>query len=301
MSIQNFLLTAALKRGLKANMQLSPEQRFRRTRKFLARDVAKIPTSISVKSDLVSAVPVEWVQPVSMGENSGASICIYFHGGAFTMGGVNSHRQMAVYLAKAANIKLLVVDYRLAPEHPFPAAAEDAMAIYRSLLRQGIDASRIAMAGDSAGGNLALLTMQTIRDEGLPLPQACVLFSPWLDLRHCSEAFSQNASSDAMLNRTILDESAAMYAPDMARDHEKLSPLLASVAGLPPCLILASKIEVLIEDSRRLQQNIIAAGGVSELREWRRAPHAFPVLCQYLPEARKALRVSADFMNRYLA
>jgi len=301
MSLQNFIISALIKRNQKANMKLAPHHRFKRSRKFMSRNTGKVADSITVKADTIAGVKVEWVMPKLLAEKQGANICIYFHGGAFVFGGMNSHRDMAAYLAKEANLKMLMVDYRLAPEHPYPAAVEDAMVVYQALLAKGVASQRLIVAGDSAGGNLALATLQKLRDEQFPLPCASVLFSPWLDFSHDSESFKENQHKDVILNRTILDEAVAMYAPEREVTDEKLSPLFASVTYLPACLIIASKVEVLLDDARRLHEKTQRAGGYSEYLEWKNTPHAFPVLPRLLPGARQALDKTAHFINEQIS
>jgi len=301
MSLQNFFISALIKRNQKANMKLAPDHRFKRSRKFMARSSGPVADAIAVKGESIAGVKVEWVMPNGLVEKQDANICIYFHGGAFVFGGMNSHRDMAAYLAQKANLKMLMVDYRLAPEHPYPAAVEDAMVVYQALLAKGVAAQRLIVAGDSAGGNLALATLQKLRDEQFPLPCASVLFSPWLDFSHDSESFKENQHKDVILNKIILDEAVAMYAPELAVTDEKISPLFASVRYLPACLIIASKVEVLLDDARRLHEKTKRAGGYSEYLEWKNTPHAFPVLPRLLPEARQALDKTAHFINEQIS
>jgi acetyl esterase/lipase len=267
----------------------------------LAADRSKPGPSVQIKPDLLAGLPVEWVTPRSLAQADTAPICLYLHGGAFVMGGLNSHRDLAAQLAQRAQIRLLMLDYRLAPEHPFPAALDDALAVYRALLAQGIPAQRLLLGGDSAGGNLALGTAQAIQARSLPLPAALVLFSPWLDLTDRSPSRLANAATDVMLSQPLLDEAAALYAPGLALDDTRLSPLFGPLAGLPPCLLIASRAEILIDDARRLQQQMLAAGGEVELLEWANTPHAFPVLARYLPEGRAALDQTARFIWQHLA
>ncbi len=301
MSLQNFFISALIKYKQKANMKLSPDHRFKRSRKFMSLNTGKVVDTITVKTDTIGGVNVEWVMPNILAEKEDTNICIYFHGGAYISGGMNSHRDMAAYLAQKANLKMLMVDYRLAPEHPYPAAADDAMVVYQALLAKGVDSQRLIIGGDSAGGNLALATLQSLRDEQLPLPCASVLFSPWLDFSHNSESFKNNKHKDVILNKTILDEAVAMYAPGLPVNHEKISPLFGSVTHLPACLIIASKVEVLLDDARRLHEKIKCSGGDSEYVQWKNPPHAFPVLTRLLPEARQALDKTAQFMNGHLS
>jgi acetyl esterase/lipase len=298
MSLQNFLLSTLMRLAQRASAKLSAEHRFRRNRRFLAADRSKPGPAVRIKPAQLAGLPVEWVTPRSLTQPDTAPICLYLHGGAFVMGGLNSHRDLAAHLAQRAQIRLLMVDYRLAPEHPFPAGLDDALAVYRALLAQGIPARRLLLGGDSAGGNLALGTAQAIQAQGLPLPAALVLFSPWLDLTDRSPSRHTHTATDVMLSQPLLDEAAALYAPGMALDDARLSPLFGPMAGLPPCLLVASRAEMLIDDARRLQQQMLAAGGQVELLEWANAPHAFPVIARYLPEGRAALDQTARFIRQ---
>lgn len=299
MSLQNFAISTLMRLAQRASAKLSAEHRFRRNRRFLAADRSKPGPAVQIKPEQLAGRPVEWVTPSSLTQPDTAPICLYLHGGAFVMGGLNSHRDLAAQLAQRAQIRLLMVDYRLAPEHPFPAALDDALAVYRALLGQGIPAQRLLLGGDSAGGNLALGTAQAIQAQGLPLPAALVLFSPWLDLTGHSPSRQANAATDVMLSQQVLDEAAALYAPGLALGDARLSPLFGPLAGLPPCLLIASRAEILMDDSRQLHQLMLAAGGQVELLEWAKTPHAFPVMARYLPEGRAALDQTARFIRQW--
>ncbi|MBW2939895.1 alpha/beta hydrolase [Zhongshania aquimaris] len=300
MSWQNFILSAVIRRQQKAAMKLSPEHRFKRQRKFMAMEIGKANKSIICQPDEIKDVKVEWLIPKGIKNTASAPVCVYYHGGAFIMGGMNSHRQMCSELAAYANIKVLMVDYRLAPEHPFPAATDDAMTVYLALIDAGHSAKSIVIAGDSAGGNLALTTLQKLRDDGKKSPAAAVLFSPWLDLSHSSESFKNNARKDVLLNKALLDEAVEMYAPALSRNDPRVSPLFGNVAALPPILTIASRSEVLLDDASRLHNEIEKSGGRSRYLEWQKPPHAFPVMSRFLPEARSALRQSAAFITEHL-
>ena len=300
MSIQNFFINRFLKSRRGASLQLSPEVRLRQGRKFLSRDYSKPRPQIDVRADVVGGIPVEWVQPKAMMGDARAPICVYFHGGGYIAGSLSSHRDMASTLAHMAQIRMLMVDYRLAPEHPFPAAHEDAMAVYQALLAQGVDAAQMLLGGDSAGGNLALATAQAARDAPLPMPRALLLFSPWLDLTHQGASINSNSDSDSMLHRLLLDDAVAMYAPDTPASDARISPLLGNLAGLPPCLTVVSQSEILRDDTLRLHDKLQALGISSTCLQWKHTPHAFPVMARLLPEARDALRQTADFIARVL-
>ena len=300
MSIQNFFINRFLKSRRTASLQLSPAQRLRQGRKFLSRDYGKGLPGVTTRADVVSGVPVEWVEPKALSQDARAPICVYLHGGGFIAGSLNSHRDMATHLAHMAQVRMLMVDYRLAPEHPFPAAHEDAMAVYQALLARGVAAGQLLMGGDSAGGNLALATAQAIRDAGLPLPRGLVLFSPWLDLTHQGDSIAANQDKDAMLHRQLLVDAVAMYAPSTPAIDPKISPLFGNLSGLPPILTVVSLSEILRDDALRLHQGLQAAGCDSTCLHWKHTPHAFPVMARLLPEAREALRQTAGFMARVL-
>ena len=300
MSLANFLINALLRLNRRSAMALTAEHRFRRNRKFLAVDRSRVGPGIDIRPDRLAGVPVEWVVPRASAGQEPQATCVYFHGGAFVMGGLHSHRDMAAILARKAGIRMLMVDYRLAPEHPFPAALDDAMAVWRALLDRGLPNQQLLLAGDSAGGNIALATLQAMRDGRLPMPAAFFLFSPWLDLQNDSPTCRSNASRDTMLSPQLLDEAVALYAPQTARDDPRLSPLRGDLSGLPPCLIIASKNEVLQHDSQELQARLRAQGGHAEYLEWARTPHAFPVLARHLPEGRAALDKTAAFIRQQL-
>lgn len=301
MSLQNFLIRALLKRSQRALMRLSAEHRFKRGRKWMATDRSRVAKSIEVRSEVMDGVDVEWVVPKRLANHDEAVICVYFHGGAFVMGGLHSHRDMAAALAESAGIRMLMVDYRLAPEHPFPAALDDAGTVYRALLARGVSAQRLVLGGDSAGGNIALASAQFLRDAGAPLPQALFLFSPWLDLQNKCPSHHANATTDSLLNTQLLDEAAARYAPHIARNDTRLSPLLGSVLGLPPCLIIASATEILLDDALSLRDKLQKSGIKVEYLEWANTPHAFPVFARWLPEAREALKRTARFIRQNVA
>jgi hypothetical protein len=300
MSLQNFFINRFLKSRRAKSLQLAPEHRLRQGRKFLNRDYGKPHPQIDVRADRLAGVPVEWVQPKALLNDAKAPICVYFHGGGYIAGSLNSHRDMATHLAHRAQVRMLMVDYRLAPENPFPAAHQDAMAVYRTLLAQGVKAEQLLLGGDSAGGNLALATAQAVRDANLPLPRGLVLFSPWLDLTHQGKSITSNSDSDAMLHRQLLDDALAMYAPGVPASDPRISPLLGNLEGLPPCLTVVSQSEILRDDSLRLHAQLQALGNDSTCLPWKHTPHAFPVMARLLPEARDALRQTADFMARVL-
>jgi epsilon-lactone hydrolase len=224
-------------------------------------------------------------------------VVLYLHGGGYLFGSPKSHRQVIIAMAKAFDAPAYGLDYRLAPEHPFPAAVEDATAAYRWLLTQHPGAS-IVLAGDSAGGGLAIATALAVKDSGLTLPTAIVGFSPYTDLAVTGASVEANAKTCAMFTPRGIHEAAALYlAGGNARDP-RASPLYGDFAGLPPMLLFASRHEILRDDTLRLAERATAAGVKVELVVRDRLPHVWPVFIGILPEAREAFGIVAAFARR---
>ena len=243
----------------------------------------------------IKQLPCEWMVHESARDSQ--NVILYFHGGAYVMGGVKTHYGIAAQLSEATQAKVLLVDYRLAPEDPFPAALHDAMECYRYLLDQNYDAKNIVMAGDSAGGNLTLVSLLKIREEKLPMPAAGVCFSPWCDLTHSGESHIRNQQSDTMIAMRIIPQVAAMYAGKASLTDPLVSPWFADYHGMPPLYINASSSEVLLDDALRVAKKAQAQGVKVQLTIKENMPHAYPGMCEVLPEAREAVNEVADFLR----
>jgi len=220
---------------------------------------------------------------------------LYFHGGGYFFCGLATHRPICSLLSQYAKAKVLSVEYRLAPEHPCPAAIDDALAWYKELL-QRFDAKNIVFAGDSAGGGLAMACLLAARDAGLALPAAVTLYSPWVDLSCSGESMQSLAKAEVMFSADSMRPCAELYLQGRDPEDPQASPLFADLSALPPIQVFASNHEILRSDSTRLQQKIQEAGGHCELHLRDKMPHAWPTMV-YLPEAQKAVRVSAEFMR----
>jgi len=234
----------------------------------------------------VAGLPAEWLTPRDAADGK---LIVYWHGGAYIMGGCATHRRMVGHLARTAGVRSLLPEYRLAPEHPFPAAIEDAVATYRALLADGYRASDIVMGGDSAGGGLTMATLLSLRDAGEPLPAAAFLISPWLDLAGTGESMQTRADRDPWFKPAHLPTVTNYYCEPTETRNPLVSPVYADVRGLPPLYIQVGKDEILLSDSTRIAESVRAAGGQAELEVWPDMWHVFQMFVHQIPEAKQAL------------
>lgn len=195
---------------------------------------------------------------------------------------------------------MLIIDYRLAPEYPFPAALDDAVGAYHWLLAGGIDASNIIVIGDSAGGGLTLATLLKLRDNRAPLPAAAVLLSPWTDLALTGDSLRPNAEVDPMLNALDLPRLANEYLAGANPRLPYASPLYGDLAGLPPVLIQVGGDEILLDDAVRLHERLQLAGSKAELEVWPRMPHVWHLFAPAIPEPQRAIGVIGSFVRRHV-
>jgi len=241
-------------------------------------------------------VPASFITPEGADPSR---VILYLHGGAYILGSSETHLETIYRLAKASGVRALSVDYRLAPEHAWPACREDAVAAYRWLLAQDVAPSRIAIAGDSAGGGLTLSTLLAIRDAGLPLPACGAFFSPWVDFTGSGESAKTNGAEDPLVDPRGL--TMMVGAILQGRDPAESSPLFADLHGLPPLFVQVGTAEVLLDDSRRLVDKVKAAGGEAELDAWEHMIHGFQAFPTYLPEAIAATERAAAFVRARLS
>jgi epsilon-lactone hydrolase len=241
--------------------------------------------------------PSAWIEP-SAPTVTPTSI-LYLHGGGYTGGALDHYLDMLGRLAREYGLRTLYADYRLAPKHVFPAAVDDALAAYRWLLVSGVSPARLIVAGDSAGGGLALATLLAARQASLPLPAAAVLLSPWTDLEGTGESLTTRARSDPMLNAPKERPSGRVYLGGADPCDPLASPLYGDLHGLPPLLIHVGTAEILFDDSRRLADRATAAGVEVNLIEWPGLFHVFPIFTSLLPEARVAVDQMAGFILKH--
>jgi len=230
-----------------------------------------------------------------------ARTVLYLHGGAYEVGSIAAYRGFASQVAQRLEAVVVVVDYRLAPEHPFPGAVEDAVAAYRELLGRGYKAGEIALMGDSAGGGLAVATLIASGRENLPPPAAAVCLSPWADLTMTADSYTRCSSTDPFLDRDMLDRSAQSYLAGADPHNALASPVFADaeLGALSPVLIQAAAGEVLADDAATLAANIRNAGGHVELELWPDLTHVWHLLGPGIPEAREAMDRIAEFLHSH--
>lgn len=224
----------------------------------------------------------------------------YVHGGGFAMGSPATHRELGVRLARAAGCPVWLPDYRLAPEHPFPAGLDDVVAAYRGLVAEGIDPARIVIAGDSAGGGLVVSSLIALRDAGAPLPAAGVCLSPWADLTLTSASIEGRTELDPWIGRPGLALMVKAYVGDGDPARPLVSPALADLRGLPPLLVLVGTAEVLHDDAATLASRAREAGVAVTFEAWEDMVHVWPMF-PHLPEARAAVSKIGRFVRERTA
>jgi acetyl esterase/lipase len=255
----------------------------------------KIPAGTEVQPTSVNGIAAEWVRAPSARTDCAI---LYLHGGACVMGSPVTHRELAARLSAAARARVLVLDYRLAPEHPFPAAMQDAMSAYRWLLDQGYTDKRIAIGGDSAGGGLTLQALIALREEGGTFPAAAIFLSPVTDWAHFDgESFSTRARSDPWITLDMCKFTAALYVGSNDPATPLLYPTDMNLAGLPPLCIHVGDDEVLLSDSVRLAERARACHVQVELVIWPRLWHDFQFMASFVPEAQQSLDEIGRFVG----
>ena len=251
---------------------------------------------LSIPQVAVEGVRAEWLS-IRAPE---PGVVFYVHGGGFVACSKETHRPVTAALAKLTRRKVLSVDYRLAPEHRYPAGIDDVVRAYEWLLKTGVKSSQIAVAGDSAGGNLVLSLAIRLRDSGRPLPACIVTFSPWTDLTGSGRSITANDGRCAMFRPENMDQFARVYLGHAADNSAAVSPIYANVAGLPPVLFHVGSTELLLDDSRMMHERILAAGGESQLEIFEDVSHGWQMLAPIVPEATRSLRQAAGFMERHI-
>jgi acetyl esterase/lipase len=284
----DFVVRAQIKRKLKGTTDLE------RVRRALQGGALPAPKGVTFTPDTVGGIAGEWVRKAGAAPTA---TLLYLHGGGYFACSPRTHRPITGTFARHG-FEVFVPDYRLAPEHPFPAAVDDALAAWNGLLELGHAANRLTVSGDSAGGGLSLALMLTLRDRGEAVPAAAALLSPWTDLAGTGPSVTSNADSDAMFWAPGLIQAGAFYLGNTPPQNPIASPHYADLTGLPPMIIHAGAREMLRDDSTRLAEHAAAARVPAELKIWPVVPHVWQ-LAQFVPEARQSLAEMAAFLRRY--
>ena len=268
----------------------------RRAQYDRAERVFVTPPDVTVEPTAAPDRPAEWLTP----PGAGRAVVLYLHGGGYVIGSPKSHRHLAAAVARASAARALLLDYRLAPEHPFPAALEDAVAAYEWLLARGLDPRQIAVAGDSAGGGLTVATLLALRDRGLPLPAAGVCISPWVDLTCAGKSYVSRAAADPIVTHEAIVMMAKAYVGAGDPKAALVSPIFADLRGLPPLLVHVGSDEVLLDDALGLAALARRAGVDVTLEEWPAMIHVWHWFQPMLAEAEQATAAIGQFVRTRL-
>jgi monoterpene epsilon-lactone hydrolase len=279
----------------KANKNATLQQR-----RMALEDAARrlpMPPHVDVQQTTAGNIPAEWLRPVG---TTDSRVVLYLHGGAYTMGSFTTHRALASRIAIASKTSVLQLEYRLAPEYPFPAALQDGMAVYRWLIDYGISPQKMVVAGDSAGGGLALALTVLLRDKDVPLPAAIACLSPWADLALTGESLTTRAKVDPVCSLAESQFHASHYVGQNDPRAPLISPIYADLHGLPPTLTQVGDREILLSDAIRLIERACKDGVDAELEVWDGMWHVWHLLARYVPEGQQAVDKIGAFIRKHI-
>jgi len=293
-SYQNKLIIGFLR--ISKAMLFDRERHINDHRRMLERvaRILRVPKGVSYRHVVCDGIPAEWITPVQLKNDV---TILYFHGGGYAMGSIDSHRHLITHLAIETGSKVLAINYRLAPENPFPSGIEDAVTSYKWLLKQGRKPSKIVICGDSAGAGLTITALITLRDEGIPLPAAGICISPWTDLTASGESVKTHVKKDPLIDPKSLEKWAKMYTDEENFAHHLVSPLHAELKGLPPLLVHVGDAEILLDDSVRFVENARKAGVEVDFEIWKEMIHVWHFYGGLLPEAKQAIKKIAEYIK----
>jgi acetyl esterase/lipase len=283
-----FLLRATLK---------SRKQTVEQSRAWNAQNahwMNRLPRGVNLERFSVEHIPAAWFRS---NRAIPGRVILYLHGGGYVVGNIDDYKMICGQMADILKTDLLLLEYRLAPEHPFPAALEDAQMAYRWLLEQGYRPENIVIAGDSAGGGLSLATVLALREAGTALPAAVVCLSPWADLTLQGQSHQSKAKSEVMLTSKMLREWAGFYAGTENLSIPLISPAYADFRGFPPLLIQVGSEEILLDDARMVTEKARAAGADVNLKIWQGMWHVWQILSEFVPESKAAIEEIRRFIE----
>ncbi|MGD9106193.1 MAG: alpha/beta hydrolase [Desulfobacterales bacterium] len=259
---------------------------------------AKLPPKTKIQKISFNGISAEWICTKEAHEGR---VILYLHGGGYNIGSPNTHRELAAHISIASGAKVLLPDYRLAPEHPFPSALEDATSAYRWLLDTGLTGGDISIAGESAGGGLSIATSISLRDAGEPSPASIVCISPWTDLEMSGNSIKTHAEIDPMVNLQSLKIMASNYIGDGDPRSPLISPIHADLKGISPLLIHVGSDEMLLDDSTRIAEKAKNAEVDVTLKIYDQMWHAWHLNVRLMPEAKNAIKELGSFIRKHFA
>jgi len=290
MSIQSYIIKKILRKVVPTDEDFS--LRRKKTDELAGKN--SLAKNVNIKEVQLGSVMCEWAYI----ENAPLDkVIIYLHGGGFCIGSINTYRHFTSRLAKVTGIRVLYVEYRLAPEHPFPKALEDVITVYQSLLSQGISSGNIIFMGDSAGAGLCLSTTLALRDKGESLPTALILYSPWTDLTLTSKSLKTNEKKDPLVSINDQKNLVKAYIKEKDVKNPLVSPRFGNFNGFPPILIHTGTDEILLDDSLYLEEKVKKAGVEVTLKLWKGMFHVFSIFPDHTPEGKKSLKEVVTFIH----
>ncbi|MHA1313302.1 MAG: alpha/beta hydrolase [Candidatus Helarchaeota archaeon] len=295
-----FLISKELKmiiRMLRKNQVRGEIPSVEQTREYLEKLTAmlQLPKDVKCESFDVNGLPVEWITAPGVETHR---VILYLHGGGYICGSIKTHREFVARLSREARTRAFLIDYRLAPENPFPAALDDAVKSYKWLVSEGgIEPKNVVIAGESAGGGLTLATLMKLRDIGEPIPAAGICLSPWTDLAVTGESVRTKADIDPFITPEVLHFYSKLYGKGQDSRNPYISPLYGDFRDLPPILIQVGTSEVILDDSTRMAERARAAGMDVTLEVWDEMIHAWQLFAALIPEGRKAITRIAEFIQ----
>jgi acetyl esterase/lipase len=260
--------------------------------------LARLPSKTKVEKVSFNGISAEWICAKEAHEGR---VILYLHGGGYNTCSPNTHRELAAHISMASGAKVLLPDYRLAPEYPFPSALEDATSAYRWLLDTGLTSRNISIAGDSSGGGLSIATSITLRDAGEPSPASIACISPWTDLEMSGNSIKTHAIIDPLLNLQILKIWASNYIGDNDPCSPLISPIYADLRGISPLLLHVGSNEMLLDDSTRIAKKAESAGVDVKLKIYDQMWHVFHLNAKLMPEAKNAIEELGSFLRKHFA
>ena len=259
--------------------------------------LGEVSKNITIEKINMEGIQAEWLIPFPSSAHS-EKVILYLHGGGYVTGSIEDHRMMCGLLANATGVKVLIPEYRLAPEHPFPAALDDALKVYQWLLDQGYSSTNMIIAGDSAGGGLSIATVLALKEKSGSLPAAVVCLSPWADLALTGQSHTTKARAEAILRKETLHEWALCYTDESNLTNPLVSPVYGDFHGFPPLLIQVGSEEILLDDSILLAEKAKSAGVDVTLKIWDGMWHVWQALGDLIPENKKTFEEIGQFVQR---